>query len=288
MITQMIRPACLFVSSLLLSAGLFAQAPKVQFPAPSPAASFKQRAGLTDIEVVYSRPGVKDRTIFGGLVPYGQVWRTGANSATKITFSTAVKFGGADIPAGHYELFTIPGKQEWTVIIHKDSSQWGAYKYDQKNDVARVTAKPVTLKKAVETFTIEINDLRDDSATLNFIWDKTHVSVSLQFDVTEKLLPQIKAAMAAPGEKSANLYFQSAGFYYDHDQDLNQALEWVTAATSGPKPLFYMVHLKAKILAKQGNKPAAIAAAKQSSELAAEAKNDDYVRLNKNLIASLK
>ena len=139
-----LRTGLIALCSLCLGTAAFAQtpAPKIDFPLPSPQASVSQRVGLTDIQVSYHRPGAKGRVVFGGLVPYDHVWRTGANDATKISFSTPVKFNGTEIPAGTYELFTIPGKTEWTVIIHKNMSQWGAYSYDEKNDVARIKATP--------------------------------------------------------------------------------------------------------------------------------------------------
>src|SRR4051812_21426162 len=212
-------------SALTINSGLFAQAPKVDFPQPSPTCTLKQHVGLTDIEIVYSRPGVKGRKIFGGLVGYSEVWRTGANSATKITFSTPVKINGADIPAGTYGLFTIPGEKEWTIIINKGSAQWGAYQYNEKDDLVRVKATPVKLADSVETFTIDFDDIRDESATLDLIWEKTRVPIKLQVDLVSKLVPQIEAAMSAPdGQKP---YFQAAMFYYDHGQDLQKANKWV-------------------------------------------------------------
>jgi hypothetical protein len=270
---------------LLLAASLPAQTPKVDFPAPSPACTLKQRVGLTDIEIVYSRPGVKDRTIFGSLVPYGQVWRTGANSATKITFSTPVKLNGTDIPAGTYALFTIPGEDEWTIIINKGAAQWGAFQYDEKADVARFKATPVTLSKPMETFVIEFTDIRDESARLNLVWDKTLVPIKFEVDLTSQLVPQIEALMASDAQQKP--YYQAAMFYYDHGQDLQKASKWVDAAIA-EREAHYIVYLKAKILAKLGDKDGAIAAAKRSSELAVKANDPDYVKLNDDLISSLK
>ena len=268
---------------------LSAQTPTVNFPAASPACTLKQRVGLTDIEVVYSRPGVKNRTIFGGIVPYGQVWRTGANQATKITFSTPLKLEGLDIPAGTYALFTIPGEKEWTVIISKHSAQWGSFQYNEKDDVARFKVSPVTLAESIETFTIEFNHIRDESAVLNLVWDKTVVPIHLAVEVTSQVVPQIDAAMAAPGKKSDGLYFQAATFYYNHDLDQKKALDWVNAGLAdNPRIAYEMLHLKAQILAKQGDKAGAIAAAKQSSELAikAEGPGSSFVKMNEDLIAS--
>jgi len=280
----------LFLSCLMLAgAGLMAvsasaQAPRIEFPSASPTATLKQRVGLTDIEIVYSQPGVKGRKIFGGLVSNGEVWRTGANSATKVTFSTPVKINGADVPAGTYGLFTIPGDSEWTIIISKGADQWGSYRYNEKDDLVRVKAKPEKLAGAVETFTIDINDIRDDSATLNLTWEKTRVPVKLEVDLS-KLKTQIEQAMSSSdGQKP---YFQAAAFYHDHNIDMNKAKEWVNAAVA-EREGFYIVHLKAKILAKLGDKEGAIAAARRSTELAKEAKDSGYVKLNDDLIASLK
>jgi hypothetical protein len=271
-------------SGSVFTGGLLAQTPKVDFPAASPACTLKQRVGLTDIEIVYSRPGVKGRPVFGGLVPYGQVWRTGANNATKITFSTPVKLNGAEIPAGTYALFTIPGETEWTIIISKDTAA-SIFNYNQTNDLVRVKATPVKLSQTIETFTIEFTDIRDESATLNLLWEKTRVPVKIEIELTGKLVPQIEAVMsAAEGRKP---YYQAALFYYDHGQDLQKASKWIDAAIAD-RETYYIVHLKAKILAKLGDKEGAIAAAKRSTELAIKAKDTGYVKLNEDLISSLK
>lgn len=278
----------------LFAAGLFAQtpaAPKVDFPAPSPTATLKQRVGLTDIEIAYSRPGVKGRTIFGKLEPWGEVWRAGANSATKVTFSTPVKFGGTEVPAGSYGLFALLGEHEWTVILNKIADQWGAYKYDPKDDVVRVKVAPVALAAPVETFTIDLNDIRDESATLNLLWEKTRVSVSLAVDVTATVVPQIEAAMAAPDKKSVGFYSRAADFYYDHNINLKQAVAWMDAAIVQQPEAFYLYYHKARIQAKLGDKDAAVATARRSIELAAKdttPARDEYTRLNQMLIDNLK
>lgn len=272
--------------------GLFAQsasAPKIEFPAASPASTVKQRVGLTDIEVSYSRPGIKGRTIFGGLVPYGQVWRTGANTATTISFSTPVKLNGTTVPAGNYELFTIPGKSEWTVIIHKATAAWGAYSYDQKNDLARVTAKPSVLATPVETFEIGFNDLRDETATLVLTWEKVRVAVKIEVAVTAPLIAQIDAVMASAEPKKP--YAEAAMFYLDHNLDLKKAAAWMDAAVSAQPDAFYLVYRKGLILEKLGDKAGALAAAQASMEGASKATGgikDEYVALNQALIARLR
>jgi len=292
MIPRIIRSVLPVIAGLALTAGLFAQAPapKIAFPDASPAASLKQRIGLTDVEVSYNRPSAKGRAIFGGLVPYGEVWRTGANNATKLTFSTDVKLNGTAVPAGTYELFTIPGKSEWTVVIHKNMSQWGAYAYDQKNDVARFTATPATLGNPVETLTIGVSDLHNDSATLYISWEKTRVPVKLEVDVVSVLQPQIEAVMASNEAKKP--YFSSAMFYFENNLDLKKAAAWMDAAIAQQPAAYYMIYRKGLILAKAGDKAGALAAANQSLEMAKQDKTpllrDEYVRLNEALIASLR
>jgi hypothetical protein len=293
---------------LILAAGSFAQtqtppapsapapqaqpaapALKIEFPAPSPAATLKQRVGLTDITIVYSRPSTRGRKIFGGLLPYGEVWRTGANTATRITFSTPVKFGGADLAAGAYELFTIPSPAEWTIILQKlpEKASWGAYTYDQAKDTARVTVKPVATGAPVETFGFAFENLRDESATLNLAWENIRVPVEIAVDVTGKVVPQIEAAMGADGKKP---YFQAALFFLDHDLDLTKAAQWMDAAVAENPDAYYVFYHKARLLAKQGDKAGAIATAQKSIELAAKdtgPAKGEYTRLNEALIASL-
>lgn len=261
------------------------QAPKVEFPAASPAAKLQQRVGITDIGIEYARPGVKGRKIFGDLVPYDEVWRTGANGATKITFSTDAKLGGQAVPAGSYALFTIPTRGDWTVILNKVTEQWGSYKYDEKNDLLRVKVKPVTLADAVETMTIELAEIRDDSAMLVIEWDKLRVSVKIEVDTVGMVVPQIRAAMAAEGKKP---YFPAAMFFYEHDLDLKQAVQWIDEAIKEQPDAMWIIYRKGLILAKADDKAGALAAAKQALELANKAGGSlgaEYKHLCEALIA---
>lgn len=292
MIPRMLRTTLSFLAGSVLATGLFAQAPapKIEFPAASPAATVKQRVGFTDIEINYSRPSMRGRKIFGGLQPYGEIWRTGANNATKITFSTAVKFGGADVPAGSYALFTIPGETEWTIILNKVVGQWGAYTYDAKNDFVRVKAKPSALPWPVETFTISFNDLANEAAaTLSLYWETTRVPVKIEVDVASVLVPQIETVMAAPDGKKP--YFASAMFYYENGLDLKKAAAWMDAAIAEQPDAFYMIYRKGLILEKAGDKAGALAAAQKSLEMARKAPGlvgTEYSRLNEALIDRLK
>ena len=287
------RSKLLLLTASMFATGLLAQtppAPKLEIPAPSPTATLKQRVGVTDIEITYSRPGVKGRTIFGGLEPYGEVWRAGANSATKVTFSTPVKIGGTEVPAGSYGLFALLGKDEWTVIFNKIPNQWGAYAYNPKDDVVRVPAKVIALPQPVETFAIDINDIRDDSATLNLLWEKTRVAVKLEFDVVGQVVPQIEAVMASDAKNKP--YVPAAMFYLAHNLDLKKAVAWMDAAIAAQPDAYYYIYRKAQVQAAMGDKAGAIATANHSIELARAESNaaskDEYTRLNEALIASLK
>ena len=281
---------CAVIASFL-GQDLVAETPKkpeLEFPQASPSATVKERVGVTAVDIEYGRPSVKGRKIFGGLVPYGEVWRTGANAATKLVLGTEVTFGGSQVPAGTYALFTIPETGEWTVILNKAEGQWGSYAYDAKNDVVRVKVKPVALTESVETMTIGLGDLRDDSATLNITWDKTRVPVKLQTNLVAVLVPQIEAAMAGPGKKP---YFDAAMFYYAHDLDLKKAVGWMDEATKEQPDAFWIFYRKGLILAKSGDKPGALAAANKSIELAEKAGGAvavEYKRLNESLIASVR
>jgi hypothetical protein len=265
--------------------------PRINAPAASPASTLKQKVGFTDVEVVYSRPSMKGRKIFGGLLPYGEVWRTGANTATKVTFSTAVKINGTELPPGSYALFSIPDAREWTVIFNKVTGEWGAYSYKQENDALRVKAKPVSLAQPVETFTIDINDVQTQSATLNLIWEKTRVPVKFEFDVIKPTIAQIESVMASGQTLTPQVYFTAAMFYYDNGLDLKKAKAWAEEATKGEKPQFFMLHGKAKILAKLGDKAGATEAARQSiaaAQVQGGPVGAEYKRLNETLLASLK
>lgn len=294
MIPRPLRSALLFIAGSVLATGLFAQAPapKLAFPAASPAATIKQRVGLTDIEINYNRPGMKGRTVFGGLVPYGEVWRTGANTATKITFSTDVKFNGTAVPAGSYALFSIPGETEWTVILNKVTGQWGAYSYDEKNDLVRVKAKPHALPLPVETFMIAFNHVGESSALLELAWEKTLVPVKIEVDVVGQLVPQIEAVMASAEPKKP--WFSAAMFYFENDLDLKKAAAWMDAGLAEQPNAFWMIYRKGLVLAKMGDKAGARAAAQQSLGLVQSddkspaSLKDEYTRLNNALLASLK
>jgi len=272
--------------ALALALPAAAQAPVV--PTTNPPALVQQRVAATDVEIRYHRPAVKGRAIFGGLVPYGHVWRTGSDDATRISFSTPVRLDGVAIEAGTYEVFSIPGESEWTVIVHKDMSQWGAYSYDSANDVARLRVVPETLTAPVESFTIDVSDVMPNSGKLNIAWELTRVSVRLEVDVRATAVPQVEAALRAPGRKP---YFAAAMFYFENDLDVARAAELMAQAVAQSPEHIGMLYRQALILAKLGDRAGATAAAEKSLAGAASASpqlREEYRRLNTALLEKLR
>ncbi|MDI9863680.1 DUF2911 domain-containing protein [Flectobacillus sp. DC10W] len=261
-----------------------AQAQGIKTPAPSPTQTIKQDFALSSIEVNYSRPNMKGRTVFGDLAPYGKLWRTGANAATKVTFGEDVTVGGVAVKAGTYVLYTVPNKDEWEVIFNKGLNNWGIDGYKKEEDVARFKVKPIALSSSVETFTIQLGNVTPATADIQVSWEKTQINIPVVADIDSKISKSIETAMNVDNRP----YFQAASYYFETGKDLKQALAWTNKAIENSPKAFWMVHLKAKILAKMGDKTAAVTAANQSIVLAKEAKNDDYVALNEKLIATLK
>ena len=254
---------------------------QIRTPAPSPTATFSQQVGLTDVEIVYSRPSMKGRTIFAadGLVPFGKLWRTGANAVSKITFGEDVKVGGKDVKGGSYAILTIPTATSWTVNLYSyESGNWGTYR--DKEPTMSFQTKVQELPMTVESFTIGLNNLTSNSADLMIYWEKTMVSISIEAEVDSKVTQNIERVMSGP---SQNDYYQAASYYHEAKKDLNQALTWIQKANS-EDPKFWQVRREALILADMGKYADAIAAAKKSSELATAAGNADYVRMNEKSV----
>ncbi len=277
------------LKKLLLCGGVCAilftaDAQPLRTPQPSTTQTIKQDFGIGNIELSYSRPAVKGRKIFGDLVPFGKVWRTGANNATTLTFSDTVTIGGTKLAPGKYGLLSIPNKDQWTLIISKQTDVTSPAAYKQESDAARVNVKPVSLKDAVETFTMQFANVKSNSADLQIMWDNVAVSLPITTDVDSKVMAQINNLL----NKDNRPYFQAAMFYMETGRDLNQAVSWLDKAIEQNPNAFWVYHQKANALAKLGKKNDAKAAAQKSMEIAKEAQNDDYVELNKKLLDSLK
>lgn len=274
----------LFLCAGISLATLGLNAQPLKTPQPSTTQTIKQDFGVGSVELSYSRPGMKGRKIFGDLVPYGKVWRTGANSATTLQFSDSVTIGGTRIAPGKYGLLTIPDKDQWTVIISQQTDVTSPAAYQQDKDIARVTVKPVNNSAGVETFTMQFANVKSNSTDLQIMWDNTTVNVPITTDVESKVMGQIDNLM----NKDNRPYFQAAMYYMETGKDLNQAVTWLDKAIEQNPTAFWVYHQKANALAKLGKKEDAKTAALKSMNLAKEAKNDDYVELNKKLINNLK
>ncbi len=263
---------------------LFTADAQLKTPAPSPTQTIKQDFGLSTVELSYSRPVMKGRKIFGDLVPFGKVWRTGANNATTLTFGEEVMIGGKKIAAGKYGLLTIPDKNSWTLIISKQTDVTSPAAYKEDMDVVRVTAETMKMKDNMESFTMQFADVKPNSCALHIMWESTAVALPITVDVETKVMAQIDQLM----NKDNKPYFNAAMYYMETGKDLNKALAWFDKAVEGNPTAFWIHHQRANCLAKLGKKEDAKTAAKKSMELAATAKNDDYVKLNEKLLADLK
>jgi hypothetical protein len=270
--------ACSSLCLLLVAA----DAQQVRTPAPSPTQTIKQDFGLGSIELSYSRPSMKGRKIFGDLVPYGNVWRTGANQATTLTFTDSVAIGGTKIAPGKYGLLSIPNKDEWTLIITKQLNVTSPSDYKEESDVVRVKVKPVSMKEDMETFTMQFANIKPNSTELRMIWENTGVKLDITTEYDAKVMADIARAM-----KDNRPYFQAGMYYLENGKDINQAITWFDRAIEQNPNAFWVYHQKANALAKQGKKAEARTAAEKSMELAKAQKNDDYVALNEKLLKSL-
>ncbi|MFV9550670.1 DUF2911 domain-containing protein [Algibacter sp. PT7-4] len=264
---------------------LYAVQAQVKTPQPSPLAKLEQKVGLTDVTIEYSRPGVKGRTIFGGLEPYGSIWRTGANKNTVITFSDDVTIAGQEVKAGAYAIFTrLNSAKSWDVMFYNDTNNWGTpQKWDDSKVVATAKVEVMEVPFNVETLAIDINSIKNDSALLEIIWEKSYVAVPFTVPTDAKVTKNIKDVMNGP---AAADYYASAVYHLEAGHDINQAVTWIDKAVEMSKnePKFWWIHQQALIHAKAGNKKAAIAAAKSSLALAKEAKYDAYIRKNEAVL----
>ena len=272
----------LFLIAFAASNLTFAQT--LTTPQPSTTQNIKQNFGLSSIELSYSRPNAKGRTVIGDLVPFGKVWRTGANQATTLNFGDDVTIGGKKIAAGKYGLLSIPDKENWVLIITKQLDVTSAAAYKEESDVVRVNVKPVILKDKIETFTIQFANVKANSCDVNLQWENTSITLPVSTEVDSKVMSQINGIMT----KDNLPYFSAAMYYMDNGKDLNQALSWFNKATDQNPDAFYMFYQKANCLAKLGKKQDAIATATKSRELSIAAKNADYVKLNEDLLKTMK
>jgi hypothetical protein len=257
---------------------------QVNMPAPSPVQTVKQDFGLGSITLIYSRPGLKGRKVFGDLVPNGKLWRTGANAATRIVFSDPVEIGGKRIDSGTYVMYSIPGEEYWEVILNKGLDNWGTDGYKEAQDVIRFRIVPAKTKSIVETFTMQFVNIKPESCDIEISWEKTIALIHISTDIKEKLKAQIEAAMLTDKKP----YWEAAQFYNEYDKNLPKALENVNKALEGNEKAFWILLYKAKIQKEMGDINGALITSKTSQTFAKEAGYDDYVKMNVDLQKQLK
>ncbi len=276
-----------FLSTLLVFLVVAANAQgQLKLPALSPAAKISQDFSVSNIEISYSRPSMRGRKIFGDVVPYGRVWRTGANAATKIKTSEELEIAGFKIKPGEYAIYTIPGKDKWEVIINTGITNWGADGYTIDNDVARFSIKPSALEENVQTFTINITDITFTTCKIELMWERTRITIPVIARNTEGIDVNIDKAINHPQPLP---YFQAANYYFESDKKLDLAKTYVDKAVDQDPKAYYMWYLKARIEKKIGNDDAAIIAARKSIEMAKGSANEaEYVHNNTKIIEEIK
>ncbi len=251
---------------------------QVNIPAASPSATLTQTVGLTSVELDYSRPSMKGRKIFGGILPYDKLWRTGANATTKFTVEKSIYINNQELKAGTYSLFTIPGENSWEVIFYTDDSNPLMTTVDESKVALRVAAQPQQLPVSIETFTLSIDDVAPEGAVLGIMWENIYVGVPFKVGTDQEVMASIDAALNGP---SAEEYYNAAVYYLNSDKDIQKAKTWMDKAISmTPTPRFWQLRQQSLILAKSGDKKAAIEAAKKSLADANKAGNEDYIRMN--------
>ncbi len=238
---------------------------QLELPRISQKASVMQRIGLMDVTINYSRPNVKGRVIWGELVPYNKVWRTGADEATTISISEDVTLNGNKVVAGKYALFTIPGLDEWTIVINSVAKQWGAFNYDSTKDVIRFRIRPVE-NRLFESLTIYFSDVTTNSAVINIVWEKIKVSFNIETDTHATVYRNIKTSLTEAKPDDWVVYAASANYAADNDIHIDEAFEWIDKSIS-IKPTYYNNFVKAKLYYKKNKIKEALDYVKKSREL---------------------
>ncbi|MCB0488522.1 MAG: DUF2911 domain-containing protein [Cyclobacteriaceae bacterium] len=253
---------------------------QIEVPLVSPPAELKQTIGFTEIVVNYSRPSARGRKVMGQLVPYGRIWRVGANESTKISFGDDVKLEGHSVPAGTYALYAFPEEKQWTIVIHKNTSHWGDGRdeYDPKEDLLRFVVTPLHTKSYQETFTIDFDELSHESARMTWTWEQTRISFLVEVDTDSKMMRQIENAIA--NNPTADTYYQSARYLQEENKMHQQALMWLEKAHQLAGDKYYIHRVWALVLAQSGDYFNAISHAEKSKQLAALEGKDEFVRMN--------
>ena len=265
---------CLIGIGLLSSTSLFGQ---LSFPVPSPYSKVTQLVGYTTIGVEYSRPSMRKRTIFGELVPFGEVWRSGANASTKISFNSDVTIEGKELPHGTYSLLTIPREDSWTLIFNNDLELRGTNSYDIGKDELRVEVPVQNIDCHFETFLIDIGELTQNTATVQMIWENTIVKFNVGTYTDKEVMAKIDNALKDPMVALGNTYYSSANYYLERHKDMKKAQEWINKAIeiNGESPNYLL--LKARIIAESNDYRQAISTAKKAKQLAMNSTNNSSI-----------
>ncbi len=271
------------MTALAIATCTFSGMAQVQMPAPSSTQTIKQNFGMGSIELTYSRPNAKGRKVYGDLVPFGKLWRTGANGATLIKFTDMVELGGKKIDTGSYAIYTIPGNDSWEIVINKGIKNWGVDGYKESEDVCRFKVEPMKMKNKMETFTMQFADIKPESCELHIMWEKTAVAIPITTNIKDRLKAQIETAL----QSDKKPHWQAAQFYNEYDNNKSKALEQCNKAVEANPKAFWIFLYKARIQKDLGDNEGAKASALKSLELAKEAKNDDYVKMNEELLKKL-
>ena len=258
---------------------------QLKTPQPSPFSKVSQVVGITEVTIEYSRPGVKNRVIFGGLVPYKKIWRTGANASTIITLNNDAVIEGNKVPAGKYSIYTIPDKKEWTIILNKNLK--GGANYPEGEDQCRFKVKPVQLKEMTETFIISFTEIKNNNANIELLWEKTRLKFNIAFDVDALVAAQIDKEKSNPN-LDANWYYQAGNYYFENGKDLNKALEWLNKSLELNPGTFWVLRVKSQIQANLKDYKGAVETAELSMKKSAAAKNDQYIKYNEDAIKEWK
>lgn len=257
---------------------------QIEVPRSSPSAKIEQTIGLTNVTLEYARPAMRGRTIFGDLVPYDKLWRTGADANTKITFSDDVVIDGKTLKAGEYAIFTRPNKDSWEVIFYTDTNNWGTPRdWDEAKVALKTTAQVSKMASKTESFTIAFNSLTNSSAVLSIAWEDISVGIPFEVPTDKTVTAAIDKVMNGP---NASDYYAAAVYYSENGKDINQAKEWIEKAMEMTEsPRFWQLRNQSLIYAKAGDKKLAIETAKKSLAAAEKAGNTDYVKMNKDSLA---
>ena len=276
----------MMLAAMIGSMTSFAQ---IKMPAPSPTQKITQEFGLGSVEVTYSRPSIKGRSLLkenSDLAPLGKLWRTGANAATRIVFSDRVMLGGKLMDTGAYVLYTIPGKEYWEIILNKGLTNSGTTGYKESEDVNRFKVKAEKSGAEVETFTMEFGNILAESCDLQLLWGSTIVKIPMSVNVKDRIRVQVEKALSTE-TPAASVYQSAATFYYEWDKNLNKALTNINKAIQANAEGYWLYLLQAKIQKDMGDKTSAKASAEKCIEVATTAKNDDYVKQANDLIKKL-